>query len=90
MNRAVSDASDKEDVSTQTGNVTNATVANLSPYTNYSLRVEAINDAGKGPPSDPVTFVTKQAGTTWILKYISAGATGWCHKPHSYWTVTES
>ena len=34
----------------------------LQEYNNYTITVSAVNAAGTGPESTPITFLTKQAG----------------------------
>lgn len=35
----------------------------LSPYTEYEFYVVAVNNFGRGPPSEPVTCTTGETGT---------------------------
>ena len=57
------DASDVDEITTETGNVTTATIKFLSPYSNYTVWARALNQAGASAPSNTVTIETKQAGT---------------------------
>ena len=50
------------------GSVTEATVSNLMPSTNYSIQVAAVNSAGTGPYS--VAIVSKTNGKQFMLREI--------------------
>ena len=41
----------------------NFVASGLSSYTNFSIRIAAVNRAGIGPYSDPVFFETLKLGT---------------------------
>ena len=45
------------------GAATEASVANLTPSTNYSFKVAALNTAGTGVYSEPLVVMTWVAGT---------------------------
>ena len=43
------------------GSVTEATISSLMPSTTYSIQVTAVNSAGVGMYSDPITAETLQS-----------------------------
>ena len=45
-------------------------LTNLQEYNNYTITVSAVNAAGTGPESRPITRLTKQAGMFIISKPI--------------------
>ena len=47
---------------TTSGNVTEATVMDLQPFTNYDCYVTANTSVGEGPPSDIKTQRTEESG----------------------------
>ncbi|MBN3322693.1 TARSH protein, partial [Atractosteus spatula] len=50
-----------QDESVLTTNQTHSAVENLQPNSSYEFTVQAKNEFGTGPPSDPVTFSTESA-----------------------------